>query len=579
MFMRSWDDVTHAVNVLRWLRTAIDEVELPPSALEAEKDNVKKAVLERGRTGDGHVTPEGITNTGDVTIPGIEYFGDWLAQRKPALPDHELDLRVVKGTSHGWPTYVSGGDSATNVDLMFHIWLAGGLAKHHGDWNAVEEDMRAEGYYGPGVSAIMFSRSGPMAKPVPHFALTEEGIVRMAETVGAFPRERQVFAVPTFVNLYLRPAATRVKYALRTDPSFKHGAADQLYAFVRGRPHLTFISEDISGYDRSVTRRMQRDLLDKVYKRFLTPEEARAYDDLQEMPVLAPPLKPSMGGFMYCRAGMTISGSIFTTNDGTVLNSCSIAAAVATALDIPLSQVWSEKGGRWDLLVLGDDCVIGFDVWDEGVRARYLAARRSHGFKTDTFTGVVFLMTAVDPKASYSSGILSRAVSKTFFREHDATSLYVDLFGLYTRWARCASHPLAPEAWRRAVATHPMGVRFGLANLDKLKRLVESPAFVRGLLAENRDLGARKALRDILVGLGHGDLSDGLELVPAAFALFGGLDTSELEFDPGVQILSDYLRTQYSPGLPVWRPYMRTRFAGGAASDAARRMKFLSLSQ
>lgn len=575
VFCQSWDDVDRCISVLERFTSLLEDAPLTDGAREAELDNARKAVLEAGKTGVGHISPEGITNTADSSIPGMEYFGAWLHHRyvTEVGPDWTLDMKVVRNTSHGWPSYVSGGDPASNVDLLAHIWLAGALADAEGDLADVSDRMARLGYHGPPLSAQMFSRTGPLAKPTPHYvpSLDGEALRVAAVSRGLFCRERQVFAVPTFLNLFLRPAATRVKYALRTDPSFKHTTGARFAETLKGYPHLKFFSEDISGYDRSVTLRMQRDLEEHVYARFMTSAERRAYHDLQTLPVLAPPLVPGSEGFLYERAGMTISGSIFTTNDGTCLNVISIAHAVSEALSIPLDEIWARKGVDWEAFVLGDDCVVGMRDDSPSVRARYLAARRSVGFKTELFDGVVFLMNTVARATGVVSGVLSRAISKTYFREHPATSLHVDLFGLYYRWERSRAHPLFSWAWDQAVAAHPAARDLGVTSFETLSRIVTNPAFVRTLLEEARTTAHKRAVRDLLTGIGRGELTDALSALPPAFAFFGGAAIDDLVADLSYLTVADALAVNFRFSRTTWEAYLKSRFGGASPSDAARR--------
>jgi hypothetical protein len=584
-FCRTWDDVAFAVAALVDLRAQIETISdgLSQGAREAELDNLKKAVLETGRTGDGHVSVEGITNDSDLTIPGFQQFGDWLeGLGKPYRSDWDLDLAVTRGTSHGWPSFVPANDPASDVDLAFHAWAAGWLA-HEGyslaDFSAAVRE--AAPALAVDVCAQMFFRTGPLSKPVPHYQLlphAEGAVGALGTSTGYFCRERQVFAVPTCVNLLLRPAATRIKMLLRQSPSFKHGDASDLLRKLGAAPHLKFISEDISGFDRSVTRGMQRDLLKHVYSRFLTERESRLYDDLQSLPVLAPPLATDTAGYMYSRSGMTISGSIFTTNDGTIINAVSIAYSVSKALNIPLSDVWSHKGQRWDLFVLGDDCVVGLDDWSDDIRRAYIAARAESGFRTDLFLGAVFLMTSVSRSLTRDDnvafGIISRAVSKTFFREDEARSDLVDLFGLYHRWARCAEHPLAPWAWARCIASAPGVHRLGVSipTLAHLRAIVEHPSFVGLLLREARDAGVRASLRNLLTGIGHGDIIDGLRLAPGALAFLGGSLAAEFLAtapDLGTELVPDMLAAAYRSNRTLWLPYLNARQQDISATDAA----------
>jgi hypothetical protein len=577
VFCQSWADVEWATTHTLRLMERLPSAGLEDGVLEAELDNGSKAVLESGHTGCGHMSPEGITNTADVDMPGLPQFARWLLTREPPYrSDYDMDMKITRGTSHGWPSYVSGGDPGTNVDLAAHFWLAGMLAEEQGDLSRFAERYAREVQPHPiPISAVMFSRAGPSKKAAQHYKPHADGIFFESESVGYFCRERQVFAVPTFLNLYLRPAATRVKYWLRSDPSFKHGTGAETARKIRELSHLTFVSEDINGYDRSVTRKMQSSLLRHVYAHILTPEEQVAYDQLQELPILAPPLKRGEQGFLYARSGMTASGSIFTSNDGSILNAASIGYSVAKALDIPLDEVWNLKGSRWDMLVLTDDCVVGFDKWDATIERKYLAARKETGLSTSTFRGVVFLMTCVDTRTYEVTGVLTRALSKTFFRERPSRSLLVDLLGLYYRWDRSTGHPLFEVTWQEAIAAHPEARALGLVTFDRLARIVEHPSFVAQVLKDAQQTAVAKALRDLLTGIGHGDLEDGFGIVPGSLALWGGFAADAMvDMRTGISgaIASEALKGVYRAGRHLWPEYFRMRASGLNVSVIARKM-------
>jgi hypothetical protein len=164
-------------------------------------------------------------------------------------------------------------------------------------------------------------------------------------------------------------------------------------------------------------------------------------------------------------------------------------------------------------------------------------------------------------------------VSKTFFREDAVRSPLVDMFGLYHRWARCKDHPLAPWAYARCVAASPGAKRLSVGKtLEDLRAKVEHPAFVSLLIAEAKDAGVKASLRNLLTGMGHGDLVDGLRLAPGAIAFMGGSLAAEFLADyrtTGTLMVPSSLLSSYKFNRGLWVPYMRDRLRGISAADAA----------
>lgn len=594
IFTRSWDDVDYAIDKLNNLKLRLEaNSTLSQGAREAELDNLKKAVLEMGHSGSGHISLS-MSRDENVGMPGISHFFDWLLRTCGPVPsDYVLDTTVVKGTSHGWPSYVSGADSLNDVDLLAHTWLAGGLIQTGGDFSEFEKLVRSK-VVSPKepMSALMYFRTGPMNKHQEHFELMDDALLLTGTSKGVFCRARQVAGVPTCINIALRPASVRVKTMLRRNYSFKHGAASftketvnevnskisravsvagSVYALLESMGiksnispdepfDLTWKSEDISGYDASVDYRMQMDLADFGYSKVLSPVELTMYKQLQELPILAPPITRGAQGFLYHRKGRTISGSIFTTNDGTILNVGRIAYGISCAYAIDIKDVWALKGVLWDTLVLGDDCSNCYVNLTPSRLLAYLSASRSLGFKTDLFDGVVFLMTSYGSGEIEPQGILSRAVSKTFFRERPSSSALVDLLGLHARWSRCLDHPLFAETWDDVLANHPALNELGISSFADLDRLVRSASFQRLLLMETHNPLVRKDLSEFLVSLGRGDLQDGLMKGSIYLKFFG--DQLKPSFLTSTYATTDLLLQNFnSPSQKFWVHYFQEREA------------------
>jgi hypothetical protein len=562
IFMRSWADVDYAVKVLLQYVTEIEAAALPNGIIENEVDNAQKAVLESGQSGDGHIDPEGLSNDADIGLPGVKELFDWIDSTVGPLPT-DVNMTVVKGTNHGWPSYEPGKSGLSDVDLFAHIWLAGRLAIDKGDFHATADWFNRE-VFKPSipVSATMFFRTGPSKKEVFSYRLTDAGPQAFCASVGLFTRARQVFAVPAFINLYLRFVATRIKYMLRKSDHFYHRTKTETFDFINKYPGWEWYSEDISGYDRSVTRRMQKDLLKDGYSRYMSEGEQTCYDQLNDLGVLAPPLALGQEAFIYDRSGMTISGSILTTIDGTLINAARIGYAVCKAKGLQpweMYKVWSEVGKSWTFKVLGDDCIIGYDPKIKFSKTQYLAGSRELGFKSEFFPGPVFLMTSYDLEDNRSFGVLSRAISKTYFREHASAGVHVDLLGLYYRWERCQEHPLFQWAWDNAVASHPAALQYGIGTLENLRRTIETPTFIQGFENEvTRNAAMRMDLRMLLTGIGHGDLDEtSLAWLPPKLLLGIAPVMNDLEMRLGITRSHDLLIDFHRKYQNLWIDYFR----------------------
>lgn len=472
--------------------------------VEAELDNAKKIVLLSGQSGSGHVEVNGMVNIGGIVPNSIDVVGKLLLS---SLDRRDYGaLTTARGTNHGWPTYLPGNSNLSSVDMLYHINMGNILMREYqGDLSEFEAFIKTKTGVPEPLSATMFFRKMPMGKRTDHFQLTKFGPVYTESTTGFFPRSRQVFGVPLFINSALRLSANILKKSYRSYPNLFHTTPDNTLKFLRNYAHFEWFSEDISGYDKSVSYSLQMAVADAVYSRYMTDAELRLYKNSQSLGVLSPPLRSGDDGFLYRRQGQTVSGSIWTDKDGSVFNLMRIFDGIEAATGWSPQEVARKFNVDWTCLVFGDDCVVGFRKDLSFSVEKYLDRSLELGFKTDFLPGIVFLMNVFDIEKNSWHGVGARALDKSFNKEYVVTDPVVAAFGDGMRWARIKGHIAEDELIKQFFSSKWHHER-GLFTLTDLVRFCGSRTTQSYLVEYGRAAGQKAIMRDMLAGLTHGSL-------------------------------------------------------------------------
>jgi hypothetical protein len=269
-------------------------------------------------------------------------------------------------------------------------------------------------------------------------------IEQFAESRSLFPNRRMIYMVPAWVNSSLmRPAVYHVKKIIQQHYSFGH-FSDQLVwqrAQVFRRKRLTAIADDISGFDFSVARRHQQQLADELYAPLLERMggDKSLYEYTLDMGVLSGSADTAFGQYLYDRRGMTQSGVISTSVDGTIINAARVIESVAAGMGWTVEVSFAKwLRGDWGMFIWGDDTMLflpnGFN-WD-----KYEAQCGILGYSVTREPGPVFLMVYHgDLRGPYNLG--ARAFMQTWFKERPTREPAHELVGTLARLSRILKAP------------------------------------------------------------------------------------------------------------------------------------------
>jgi len=497
--------------------------------LAVEHDLAQKLTPQRGAASGWDVFHDGLGLSGGGSIDeAAELLGRWLIDRFPATTPQWT--KVPRGTNSGAPTY-----GTSDPDKLFHALLARQIT----DWESAENIYaQYKGMFeavGP-IHALTFSRTGPTKKALPMYDWVGDKFAQTAEGLSVAPRRRAVFGVPAFINMALLGHANTVKYGVMRTPWTSHPDERSVlegleYDRARaGRGCLTF-SDDISGFDQSVRRSHQESIARHIYSRYWPPDAINLWLEAQRMPVLGPPLTAGARAWMYTRphGGVTTSGIITTTLDGTLIN---LARAITT---VAMANRWSVAAsfaaliaGAWGIKVWGDDTVMtvqrGFSL------ERYTEANLTLGYSTAPVRGATFLMKHYDLTYRRVFPLATRILQQTFWNEKGGRTEEIELLGLFVRTTGFHLNPLGRDCWALLTERAPLLDRWHVTTREQLASLMEDPGFRSRL-----DAGIRANLNIVAEWLSRAERghTEDEALIRWLSALLGRHPSDRAELDIG----------------------------------------------
>lgn len=513
---------------------------MPDSPLKAvEAELAGKLTLQRGAASGWDVFHDGLGLPGGAPLDeALAAIADYLVDRFPPIPP--FPTPVPRGTNSGAPTY-----GTSDIDKLLHALLARQLT----DWESAEKVYQSvSGMFEaiPSVHALTFSRTGPVGKPVPMYDWQGPKFMRVAEATSLVPRRRAVFGVPAFINMALLPSANVVKHGVMRTPWTAHTSEraileDLVFDVATVGPGAQVLSDDISGFDQSVRRRHQVGVAEALYAKYWDQATVNLWLGAQQMPVLGPPLTAGMGGWLYERphGGVTTSGIITTTLDGTLINMARAVTAVGAALGLsPTASFEALVRKRWSAKFWGDDTILvvppAFDM------DKYVAANADIGYKTSLLPGATFLMKHYDISRRAVYPLATRVFQQTIWNEHGGRTPEIELLGLYARTTGFEANPLARTMWSIVTTDAPTLEKWGgLQNRRQLVGVLADPGFRATLetgIRENRAL-----VRGWLARAERGSAEDE-GLIAWLTSLVGGgaiTDEGELTLNPAIATLKD----------------------------------------
>lgn len=443
-----------------------------------EQDQSRKIVLQRGGSPGWYVIADGLMN---VSSPSLASAFSELRRMLELRPELEHPpARYVLGTTHGYPDF-----RTTNLSYLMHACWAR-ASKGFDELEGLGLELaRLLGEEDTPFSAALFTRTGPLGKPVTGYSIRSDGAYADAELLGYCCRRRVVFGMPSAGNMWQATNVAAFKTRIVQIPFFYHRGPADVAAKVKSvhRRGWVWFSDDISGYDQSVSDTHQRELAREVIAPLAGGDFAAYKLQWKDIPLLGPPLSRSAEGFLYTKKGMTPSGDLMTAVDGTLINAARVIRAVAVASGMTEEHARQSWGSRWCAFIQGDDTILGFE---KGLidMDKYVEVSEGLGYKTKLVAGVVFLMHLIDPETGRWTPLASRVYQQTVFNEYGGRAPCVELLSFVARATPrfMAENPWADEVLRM-VGDGECFTRYGVTPWTATRALTD-PVFVADLEAE-----------------------------------------------------------------------------------------------
>lgn len=258
--------------------------------------------------------------------------------------------------------------------------------------------------------------------------------------------------------LYLK----RMFYAFRTKAGYAvaHGDESSIFRkFLRANDGAEFAyNDDISGFDQSVLR-FHQELAGESYRELMPGSDQliEIFLAAHLLPVMAPPLSEGNLGFLYEKWGVTTSGIITTSIDGTRINMDRTGAAVAHERGWLPERAVEEFGHSWNAFWLGDDTQLFTKFKMDATK--YAEGSALAGFRSGLLPGIAFLSrwyglggaAGVQPAMPF----ITRLVQQTVFNEHGGRSEDIEVMGFHARVFLARRHPKGDDVARHLASRHP----------------------------------------------------------------------------------------------------------------------------
>jgi len=247
-----------------------------------------------------------------------------------------------------------------------------------------------------------------------------------------------------------------------------------------------------------VRRLHQVELADHIYREYWDGSQVDLWLGAQQMPILSGPIHSNARAYLYHRphGGVTTSGVITTTNDGTFINLGRVIICTAAACGWTVPDAFRRlKEQQWDARIWGDDTVLTVPtVFDED---RYREESLRIGYTSSLIPGATFLMRYYDFTKRAVYPLASRVLQQTFWNEKGGRSEAIELLGLYSRTTGFESNPHQHMIWEMLGEEAPIMKKWNIHNRMSIERLLADPGF-RATLSQ--DVRANPRFLSDLIG-------------------------------------------------------------------------------
>jgi hypothetical protein len=450
---------------------------------DAELPHAEKLTLQRGGAFGWDVFPDGLGLPGGGSLAeAFSLIGAYISELFPHL--RREWTRIPRGTNSGAPTY-----GMSDTDKLFHALLAAQVT----DWDSAQAVYRRHAATleaDSRVHAITFSRTGPTKRAITIYDWRAGTLEGVAEVTSAVPRRRAVFGVPSFINIALLGVSNQIKYAMLRLPWTAHPSEVYVWEAIEGAKRsigrdARVFSDDISGFDQSVRRLHQEQLARNVYSLYWDEPAVNLWLGAQQMPIMGGPLTATAKAFLYERphGGVTTSGVITTTLDGSFINLARVSTATAAACGWTVKDAFTRLRRReWDARIWGDDTVLTVPrVFDE---EKYRAASIAIGYTSSLISGATFLMRYYDFTRRAVYPLASRVFQQTVWNEKGGRTEAIELLGLYSRTTGFETNPHNHMIWEMLGEDSPLLAKWNVRNRMAIERILADPGF-RSTLAQD----------------------------------------------------------------------------------------------
>jgi len=295
-FTEGWAAVERWLAVAEELQAVLAMSDHPWAHLEA--DQARKICLQRGGAPGWNLLADGLVHTQEVESmkEGFSAVAELLGNYAADPPSY----RYKQGTNHGWPDRLS-----TTTSFVLHAL-----------WARAVEGLDPDAFLNLGMAladrldesetpfgAQMLTRTGPSAKQQPMLMPGSVGIMQFGTMLGRSPRRRIVYGMPTAGNMLQLEFINDVKGRLRRCPHLWHFGPQDIAFKVHAwhRPGMKWYSDDISGYDQSVSPLHLGELNSHVIVRFAGAEAAVWKQFWNAAPLLGPAVREAYAAYLYRR--------------------------------------------------------------------------------------------------------------------------------------------------------------------------------------------------------------------------------------------------------------------------------------
>jgi hypothetical protein len=384
------DALTAARAVARELADGLPDMPRHPGLAEVEREHFGKFCVEVGAVHGWDILPDG---WGNDESPAAE-LQPWF----DAAADFALSGAAM-GEASSYPLLTNAGLPFLTNDPLVKVWsalasLRAGL-DHGALWDLLDRAGRLSGA-SAGAAVFMFNRTRATGKTQVAREILPDGYRDAADVTGLCAGRRGVYGVPSAINMSLQPGANGLKRVLFALPNFGHRGPDELSAKLLGMersiPSSVVLEDDISGFDLSVSLAHQL-CLHKVYARLLGTAWADMWLAVCQLSLVAGPVRSGWLGSLYRRkGGVTTSGMITTTLDGTIINLARVLYCVGKLLSAgPSAVIAALRSGTWNCLLFGDDTLVVMNSHVVDLD-RWQTASLEFGFTCKPRFGRTFLM-------------------------------------------------------------------------------------------------------------------------------------------------------------------------------------------